>query len=57
MSQEELDALKQINPRAYMKMVLSSKGSSTDRCSSSSIVFVGNNWPETIGEVLKQLKV
>lgn len=40
-----------------MKMVLSSKGSSIDRCSSSSTVSGGNNGPETISEVLKQLKV
>lgn len=35
LSQEEMDALKKENPRAYTKMVLSSKGNFTDRCSSS----------------------
>lgn len=56
LSQEKTDALKKTNPHAYMKMVLSSKGSSIDRCSSSSTVSVGNNGLETIDEVMKQLK-
>lgn len=37
-------------------MVLSSKGSSTDRCSSSSTVSGGNNGRETVDEILKKLK-
>lgn len=56
MSQEELVALNKTNHRAYMKMVLSSKGSSTYRCSSYSVVSRGNNGLETVDEVLKQLK-
>lgn len=39
LSQKELETLKKTNLRAYMKMVLSSKGSSTNKCSSSSTVF------------------
>lgn len=40
-----------------MKMVLSSKGGSIGRYSSSSTISRGNNRPETIEEVLKQMKV
>lgn len=57
LSQEEMDVLERTNPRAYMKMVLSSKGISIGRGSSSSIVSGGNNIPETVDKVLRQLKV
>lgn len=39
-----------------MKVVLSSKGSSTDKCSSSSTVSGESNGHKTNDEVLKQLK-
>lgn len=51
LSQGEMDALKKDNHRAYMKMILSSKGSSTDRCSSFSTVTRGTNKPETMDEI------
>lgn len=57
MSQEEMDALKKTYLRAYMKMVLSSNGSFTYRCSSSSTISWVNNGPETVDDVLKTLKV
>lgn len=56
LSQKELETLKKTNLRAYMKMVLSSKGSSTDKCSSSSTVFWGNIGPETLDGIFHQLK-
>lgn len=52
-----MDALKKNNPRAYMNMVLRSTGSSIGRCSSFSVIFGGTNGPETVDEILKQLKV
>lgn len=39
-----------------MKMVLNLKGSSINRCLSSSTVSGGKNGPETVDEILKQLK-
>ena len=51
-----MDALKKNNPRAYMNMVLRSKGSSIDQSSSSPTVSGGNNGPETVDQILKQLK-
>lgn len=39
-----------------MKMMLSSKGSSIDQSSSSPTLFGGNNGPETVDQILKQLK-
>lgn len=56
LSQEEMDALKKANLIAYVKMLLNNKGSYTDKFSSSSNVYGGTNGPETVDEILKQLK-
>lgn len=56
LSQEELVGMKKTNPLAYHKLMMSTRGSLTDTCSSSSIVFGGNTSTETLNGVLQQLK-
>lgn len=41
LSQEELDNLKKTNPTKYLKTIMNTRGSSTDKCPSSSTVSGG----------------
>lgn len=52
-SQEELDALKTRDPRAYVKLTLKSQGSSTKKGSSSSTMFGGTFDPKSLDFVLR----
>lgn len=41
---------------AYMKLLISTRGSSVEKCSSSSTISEGNTSIETVDGVLRQLK-
>ncbi|CAK8560350.1 unnamed protein product [Lathyrus sativus] len=57
LSQEELAEMKKTNPLARLKLMISTRGSSTDKCSSSSTISGGSTPLETVDGVLQQLKV
>lgn len=48
--------MKNTNPRAYVKLMMSTKGNSTDKCSCSSTASERNIALENFNEVLNQLK-
>lgn len=55
LSKKEMDAVRKDDPRAYMRMMLMSYDSSTNKCFSSSTVSDSAIGPEPISKTLKQL--
>lgn len=48
--------MKKTNQRSYLKLMMSTIGNSTDKCSSSSTVSGGNTLLETVDGIIQQLK-
>ncbi|XP_050915494.1 uncharacterized protein LOC127130548 [Lathyrus oleraceus] len=55
-SPEELEALKRGKPAEYLKAIISARGGSNDKCSSSSIVSGGRYVSESADDLLKKIK-
>lgn len=51
-SQEELNNLNKNKPYEYLKLMMSTRGSSTDKCSSSSIASGGHSHVETTDKLI-----
>lgn len=56
LSSEELEALKWSKPAEYLKEIISARGSSNEKYSSSSTVFGGRSKSESAHNLLKKIK-
>lgn len=57
LSQEELAEMERKNPSGYLKMMMSIRSSSTEKCSSSSTISSEESFVEPMDEVFRQLKL